>query len=236
VLCGKQGAKNQPLEAKQRGAANVPLEAKQRGGRNVPLEAKQRGGRNVPLEAKQRGGRNVPLEAKQRGGKRSGATRRAEAAAAKVAAVVAELEAEGRAMDAALAALQEHAKLAELAKLSWPSEAELASWAERVQAERLEAERIHAYYVTDCTRALRCWWGGAAVCTSRVWVAGRGEVERAGTDCTTVRVLQFRAPCADRAVRSHFTQYPQRHPQRHPLLPARPHQAADHEPLARSYQ
>jgi hypothetical protein len=47
-------------------------------------------------------------------------------------------------MDAALAALQEHAlpKLAEMANLSWPSEAELASWAERLQAERLEAERL----------------------------------------------------------------------------------------------
>jgi hypothetical protein len=42
-----------------------------------------------------------------------------------------------------LQALQaEMAKLAELANLSWPSEAELASWAERLQAERLEAERL----------------------------------------------------------------------------------------------
>ncbi len=71
---GKKGAANQPLEAKQLGAANVPLEAKRLGGKL--------------------GSKNQPLEAKRLGGKRSGATRRAKAAAAKVAAVVAELEAE----------------------------------------------------------------------------------------------------------------------------------------------
>ncbi len=88
----------------KKGAANQPLEAKRRGGK--------KGVANVPLEAKQRGGRNAPLEAKRLGGKRSAATRRANAAAAKVAELMAEL------MD------------------------KLTSWAERLEAERLEAERL----------------------------------------------------------------------------------------------
>jgi hypothetical protein len=97
--------------------------------------AKRRGGKKGGKKGgKTTAGKNLTQAGRSRGGK----AKAAKAAAAKAAgAVVAELEAEGRAMDAALAALQEHA-LPKLASLM----DELASWAERLQAERLEAERL----------------------------------------------------------------------------------------------
>jgi hypothetical protein len=73
---------------RKKGAANQPLEAKRRGGRtaiaSMSLEARQLGAKNQSREDKQRAGRL--------GGKRSGATRRAKAAAAELAELVAEAD------------------------------------------------------------------------------------------------------------------------------------------------